>query len=92
MEPDPSVEETEIARVVRLIGGPTQLARRIVALSPAGSTLSSEGVRKWVALGRAPAERCLVIVSAVKGTEAETSTYALRPDVYGEAPREQAAA
>lgn len=72
-----------IERAVQIVGGQTKLARHI------GGPVKQAHVWNWLHKGtRVPAEHCLAIERATGGA---VTRYALRPDVFGPAPEQEAA-
>lgn len=79
MDDEPS--ETAIQRAARVAGGQSALARAL--------EVTPQAVQQWCVAGAAPPERCIAIETAVDGA---VTRYDLRPDVFGEAPLDRAAA
>lgn len=49
--------------------------------------VTPQAVSQWIDRGRVPAERCIAVEIATGG---QVTRYELRPDVFGDAPREAA--
>lgn len=75
--------DAELNRAIELAGGPASLARKLSERDPARG-LTLQAICQW---DRVPAARVLD-VEAVTGV----SRHSLRPDIYGPAPSEDAAA
>jgi DNA-binding transcriptional regulator YdaS (Cro superfamily) len=73
--------ETPIGRAVKEVGSQSALARAI--------GVSPQAVQQWLEANRVPAERVLAVESA---TDGKVTRHDLRPDVFGPAPSESAAA
>ena len=73
-----------LQRAVDLVGGQSEMARRLSAIT--NRNVTPAHVWNWLnrAAGAAPAEYCLAIEAATSGA---VTRYALRPDVFGRAPR-----
>lgn len=75
--------DAELIRAIELAGGPARLARELSERAP-DRALTLQAISQW---DRVPAARVLD-VEAVTGV----SRHCLRPDIYGPAPSEDAAA
>lgn len=60
-----------IRKVIDLVGGSSELARRC--------DVRAQAIQYWLKIGKVPAERVLQMEKMVKG---EVSRHDLRPDIY----------
>lgn len=66
---------TALDMAIQVLGSQAALARHL--------GIRPQAVQQWTITGRAPAQRCLAVEHATRGS---VSRYALRPDVFGPAP------
>ena len=85
------IDETGIAKAVRLAGSQTALAKGITQIAEAkgGSGVTPQAVQKWAAQGFAPPERCREIEDFL---EKRVTRYELNPAIFGSAEDAIAAA
>lgn len=67
---------TPLDEAIKIAGTQLALAEMLGIKSPS--------ISEWKERGRVPAERCLAIEAVTGGA---VTRYALRPDIYGAAPR-----
>ena len=79
------MQKTPIERVFELLDGPSAVARHFLGSN--GKPLTPWAVSKW--RKRVPVERVLKLEELTGG---QVTRYELRPDVYGQGPKERAAA
>lgn len=85
------IEETGIAKAVRLAGSQTALANGIsqIAEAKGGKGVTPQAVQKWAAQGFAPPERCREIEDFL---DKRVTRYQLNPAIFGSAEDAIAAA
>lgn len=79
----PNTRDRSLTEAIDAAGGPAALAQFINA-AHGEEPITSQAISQWL---RCPPKRVLVVERAGK-----VSRYRLRPDIYGEAPRQQRAA
>lgn len=74
----PTPPETAIQKAARLVGGQSELARRLSAIGP---PITPQGVGAWCRDedGRVPSGR---VLDVERVTESRVTRYDLRPDLY----------
>jgi len=80
------MQTTPFQDLVRIAGSQAELRRLINAHLPAEEQITAQAVSKWE--GGIPANRCILLEQISGGA---VTRYQMRPDIFGEAPAQQAA-
>lgn len=70
------MNETSAEKAIRLMGGPTETARKL--------KIKQARVSMWLVRKQIPGQFCLAVENALAGA---MSTHDIRPDIFGPAPK-----